>query len=108
LERQELTPYLQFLSEQGWVARRASFEGYVVGVELVKSDLAETQVSYCKQETQLSSFAFNKDFMNELKQPMLKYGWRELVSSKIIAHVHGSLLVISLWMKLIPKMPPVT
>jgi hypothetical protein len=101
--------YLNFLSARdnhdrvdGWRAVRAFFLDYEITIEMESFEIRKGTLfpKYLDQKNDLSfSEKFGKSFLEQLKQPYIQAGWRELAASQPLVSRMGSLSVITLWTK---------
>jgi hypothetical protein len=105
LVSQDLSTYLDFLAEQQWMATQAAFDGFVLTVELRKALPADTRIIYSLQELHFTAFTLaQKGLLDDLKQPMMKFGWKQLASSAPLAALPHGMSFITVWAKTLPKM----
>jgi hypothetical protein len=101
---QALSMYLDFLAEQQWMATQAAFDGFVLTIELHKSLPVDKRMIYSVQELHFTAFTLaQKGLLEDLKQPMVKFGWKELASSAPLSDLVRGMSFITLWSKTIPK-----
>lgn len=101
--------YLTFLSARdnpdrvdGWRALRAFFSDYELTIEMESFEIRKGTLFpiYLLQKNDLSfKEKFGKPFLEQLKQPYIQAGWRELAASQPLVSRMGSLSVITLWTK---------